>query len=184
MRIERSNFFILTGGPGAGKTTIIEELRRRGFLCVDEVARAIIQEQLRTGGNAMHTGDQIKFRDLMLARSIATYEEVVEREAPVFFDRGMPELVGYSHLIGTEVPDQIRRAVARYRYAETAFIAPPWEDIYCNDAERVQDFGEAVESYEAMVVTYPQVGYRLVEVPKGPVAARADFILNHVFPGS
>ena len=28
---------IITGGPGTGKTSIIEELKKRGYFCYDEI---------------------------------------------------------------------------------------------------------------------------------------------------
>ena len=42
--MDPQNLFIITGGPGAGKTTVLTELQRLGFTCVPEVARQIIQE--------------------------------------------------------------------------------------------------------------------------------------------
>lgn len=94
MRIERDNFHIFTGGPGSGKTSVIEALKARGFSCVDEVGRQITKEQTAIGGNGHHGGDRLKYRELMLSRSIYTYQSIEEREAPVFFDRGIPDLVG------------------------------------------------------------------------------------------
>ena len=44
---------VVSGGPGAGKTTLLLELERRGFCCVPEVARQIIQEQVRDEGDAL-----------------------------------------------------------------------------------------------------------------------------------
>ena len=67
---ERPNFHIITGGPGSGKTSIIEALRERGYRCVDEVGRKIIREQVLIGGNALHWGDRAKFLELMLSRSM------------------------------------------------------------------------------------------------------------------
>ena len=55
MLIERNNFYIITGGPGSGKSTVIDALGKVGFLCADEVGRQIIQEQLKIGGDALHT---------------------------------------------------------------------------------------------------------------------------------
>ena len=40
---------VLRGWPGAGKTTVMAELERRGFRCAAEVARQIIHEQVRDG---------------------------------------------------------------------------------------------------------------------------------------
>ncbi|HEY0301038.1 MAG TPA: AAA family ATPase, partial [Rhizomicrobium sp.] len=92
----RENFYIFTGGPGAGKTTLIEALRARGYACVDEVGRAITREQLAVGGDIHHHGDRAAYRDLSLQRSIEDYLAVTETARAVSFDRGIPELVGYS----------------------------------------------------------------------------------------
>lgn len=180
MRITRDNFYIFTGGPGSGKTSVIEALKARGYACVAEVGRQIIQEQIAIGGDALHTADAVKFRDLMLSRSIYTYNRVRERDAPVFFDRGIPELVAYGDLIGVETPAYFRKAADLFRYNKRVFIMPPWPEIYAQDDERKQDYAEAVATYRAMAETYPQLGYELVEVPKLSVSGRVDFVLASI----
>ncbi|MEV0005113.1 AAA family ATPase [Micromonospora sp. NPDC050980] len=46
-----SRFVVVTGGPGAGKTTLVDALRRAGHACVAEAGRQIIQDQTgRQGG--------------------------------------------------------------------------------------------------------------------------------------
>jgi predicted ATPase len=50
-------FVVLTGGPGTGKTTLLEALRDNGFSVVPENARPIIRDQLAIGGYALHTAD-------------------------------------------------------------------------------------------------------------------------------
>ena len=177
MVIERPNFYILTGGPGAGKTTVLEALRQRGFGCVDEAARQILREQAAIGGDATHDGDRAKYRDLCLARSIAGYEASDERTAAVFFDRGIPEHKGWGLQVGAEEPAYVTEAIHRYRYNRTVFVFPPWEDIYCHDEERKHTFQHAVEVCVSIAETYRQCGYQPVEVPRLPVADRADFIL-------
>jgi len=181
MIIERSKFYILTGGPGAGKTTVLEALRARGFQGVDEAARQILKEQKAIGGDATHDGDRIKYRDLCLARSIEGYEAVEERAAPVFFDRGIPELLGgYGEPEGAPAAAHVAQAVARYRYSRTVFVFPPWEAIYCHDAERKHTFQHAVEVYGITNTVYRQCGYTTVDVPCVCVAERVDFILARV----
>ncbi len=46
-------FFVVTGGPGAGKTSLIEEFARRGFHTIPESGRAIIREEMASGGGAL-----------------------------------------------------------------------------------------------------------------------------------
>ena len=180
MIVQRPNFHILSGGPGAGKTTTLEALRRRGFLCVDEAARQILKEQAAVGGDATHDGDQVRYRDLTLERMIAAYEGVSERAAPVFFDRGVPELRDYAVPEGAKTPAHVADAIARYRYGPVVFIFPPWREIYRHDEERKHTFAHAEWVFEAVGRAYRAGGYELVEVPRLPVEDRADFILARV----
>jgi 2-hydroxychromene-2-carboxylate isomerase len=78
--VARNNFHIFTGGPGAGKTTVLEVLQARGYPCVEETGRKIIQEQKATGGNIHHNGDRIAYRDLMLSRAIYTANFAEQRD--------------------------------------------------------------------------------------------------------
>lgn len=181
MIFERPNFFVISGGPGSGKTSIIERLAQRGFLIVRESGRDILRQQHAIGGTSVHRVDPVAFRELMLARGIDDFERASEEtEVPVFFDRGVTELVGYCRLIGVPVPDHVRKAAEIYRYDRTVFITPPWPEIYANDPLRQQDEDEAVRTYAFAVEAYKEAGYVPVEVPKASVTERVKFILARV----
>jgi predicted ATPase len=94
------NLFVITGGPGAGKTTVLLELEKRGFRFAPEVARQIIQEQMRVGGQALPWADRNLYANLMLERSIQSYREHTPVSTPIFSDRGIPDTLGYARLIG------------------------------------------------------------------------------------
>jgi predicted ATPase len=178
MTMRRPNFYIFTGGPGAGKTTTLEALRARGYACVDETARQILKEQAATGGNATHDGDRAKYRDLMLARGLRDFRAMRETAAPLFFDRGIPELAGYGNPPGAGDPPHVTQAIAECRYNETVFAFPPWDAIYTHDEERKHTFEHAVAVYELVCAVYPTLGYRVVEVPRGTVEDRVEFVLG------
>jgi len=172
------NYFVITGGPGAGKTSIVERLAARGFPTVAESGRAILRQQVAIGGTAVHWADAAAYRELMLQRGMDDYERMsIEADGPVFFDRGVTELVGYCRLIGAPVPDHVRRAAELYRYNRLVFLSPPWPEIYANDDLRKQDADEAMRSSELAGEVYAEFGYDVVEVPRAPVADRAAFVL-------
>lgn len=178
--VARANFHIFTGGPGAGKTSVLEALRAQGYACVEESGRRIIREQAAIGGNIHHNGDRIAYRDLMLSRAIEDFEGMSAQIAPVFFDRAIPDLAGYCRLIGAEIPPLLRDAAARLRYNRDVFVFPPWREIYAHDTERKQDFREAVDTFDVIVAALPEFGYRAIEVPHASVALRVRFILDHI----
>lgn len=173
-----SRFFVITGGPGSGKTTLLDALEKSGYRRSVEAGRAVIQQQLATGGNALPWGDRVQFAELMLAWEIRSYEEARRASGLVFFDRGVPDVVGYLRLIGEAIPKHVKEAAEQYRYNRQVFIAPPWHEIFCQDRERKQDFEEAVRTYEAMMATYAELGYELVEIPKIPTAERVKFVIH------
>ena len=170
-------FFVLTGGPGAGKTTLIEALGRAGFATTIEAGRAIIRDQLAIGGPATHQNNPGLFAELMLAFDMQSYRQAMDKTGPVFFDRGVTELAGYHRMMGLPVPAHFRTAAEKFRYNTKVFVAPPWPEIFANDSERKQSLGEAVRTHDAAVKIYAEYGYEIVPLPKASVEERLRFIL-------
>ncbi|MCB9229852.1 MAG: AAA family ATPase [Deltaproteobacteria bacterium] len=174
-------FFVLTGGPGGGKTSLIEELKSQGYPCVEESGRQVIKDQLHREGHALPWKDKVAFRDLMISRDKKQYIEALRKKGPVFFDRAVPDSIGYSQLEGLPLPETLYEILrSEFRYQRLVFITPPWKEIYMNDSERKQNFDEAVRTYHTVAEAYRGLDYELVELPKGTVQERVLFLLNKV----
>jgi predicted ATPase len=171
-------FFVLTGGPGSGKSTLIDALERAGYARSVEAGRGIIQEQVWIGGHALPWGDQRLFAELMLSWEMRSYRLAEQLDGAVFFDRGVVDVAGYLRLVGLPVPDHVRKAVELFRYNSRAFVAPPWPEIFHSDAERKQDWDEAVRTYEAVADAYRSNGYELVQLPCVSVSERVRFVVE------
>jgi predicted ATPase len=180
MTTAHQNLIVITGGPGAGKTTLIDLLRDRGLCTAPEAGRAIIQDQTAIGGRALPWEDTDLFAELMLSWEIRSYRWALSRSGPVFFDHAVPCVAGYFRLLGREVPKHVDAAVAAFPYRREAFIAPPWPEIYRTDTERHQDWDEAQRTYDAMADTYRQCGYELVELPRADPRERLRFVLHQL----
>lgn len=180
MPIDNPKLFVVSGGPGAGKTTVLLELAKRGFPHAAEVARQIIQEQAESGGRALPWDDREAYTRLMLQRSIDSFLEHTPARQTMFSDRGIPDTLCYARLIGLQDEGNIQKACAEYRYARLVFLAPPWREIYVADQERKQDFEEAERTYRLMKETYRECGYELCELPKDVPEARVEFILKRL----
>ncbi|GAB3695001.1 AAA family ATPase [Nocardiopsis oceani] len=171
---------IVTGGPGSGKTTLVEYLAGLGYGRTVEAGRSIIRDQRTIGGPGLAWRDDTLFAELMLAWDMRSHREAAAHEGLVVCDRGVPDMVGYFLLRGLPVPEHVWEATRRFRYHRTAFVAPPWPEIFEGDAERHQSSDEAERTYEAMCEAYPACGYEIVALPRVPVAERARFLLDTV----
>jgi predicted ATPase len=175
-----NRFFVLTGGPSSGKSALIDALERAGYARSVEAGRAIIQDQMLIGGRALPWDDRSLFSELMLSWEMRSYRIAQHCAGPVFFDRGVPDVLGYLRLIGHSAPPHMQRAAETFRYYSSVFIAPPWREIFRQDRERKQDFDEAVRTYDALLTTYSECGYKLIELPRVSVDERVGFVLQNI----
>jgi predicted ATPase len=169
--------YVITGGPGSGKSTLIEALAASGIPSMPEAGRAIMQDQVAIGGYALPWSDRRAFAELMLSWEIRSYRAAVNLSGPVIFDRGIPDVAGYLRLSGLPVPPHVEKAAQTFRYHRRVFIAPPWPEIFTQDTERKQSLEEARATCEAMIETYSALGYELIPLPFDSVERRAQFVL-------
>jgi len=174
----KSNAIIITGGPGMGKTSVIEQFSEMGYHSVEETGRNIIQKELKTDGIRLPWLDKKGFAMAMFHQSLKDFQNLSEKSGLTFFDRGIPDVIAYLQLCNISIPETMWQAAKEKRYYPKVFITPPWKSIYVNDAERKQTFEEAVATYHIMKEIYSFLGYKLVELPKTTVLRRAKFILD------
>jgi len=130
--------------PRSGKTTLIDALAQAGCARSIEAGRGVIQDQMAVGGPALAWRDPKAFAELMLCWEMRSYHLAQEQAGPIFFDRGVPDVIGYLRMLGLPVPQHMEEAAAIFRYQRRVFIAPPWPDIFRQDSERRQSLDEAV----------------------------------------
>jgi predicted ATPase len=164
---------IVSGGPGSGKTALINALVGAGEICCAEVSRELIQEQRFCGGRALPWLDLEAFARECSRRMLERLA-TCEHTGRVFFDRGLPDLIGYLRRAGRMVPETL--LASAFHYTPLVFMAPPWREIYVNDAERPQSYSESVTLAAHIRGAYAELGFEIIELPRQSVAARVEHI--------
>ncbi|MDG2053048.1 MAG: ATP-binding protein [Flavobacteriaceae bacterium] len=170
------NKIVITGGPGSGKTTLISFLSENGFQCQHEISRDVILEAQKEGINQLFLTDPILFSKKLLEGRLKQFEDIHHFEnAPIFYDRGLPDITAYMDFTKMNYLDDFEKVCYNNHY-DSVFLLPPWKEIYKQDNERYESFKEAEKIHHCILKSYEKYGYEVIEVPFGTLASRMEFI--------
>lgn len=169
-------WYVLTGGPCAGKTTTINELARRGYPVLAEPARLIIDEKLAAGLSIEQIVTDPDWLPSVVRRAYQQ-ESAVPKDEMYFFDRALPDSLAYYGLAGLEQDDFFKTALKELRYSKVFLL----ELVdYEKDHARSETAEEARAIHVRIRQGYESEGYEIVPVPVMPVVDRVDYILRHI----
>jgi predicted ATPase len=167
--------FVITGGPGVGKTTVIEILRKGGYRVTDETAREIIEQEMAKGSDVLPWKDLQEFQVQVFLRQSEKEKSILESLMPVFLDRSIID--GYAYCILGKVtpsPEIVRLAPGRY---QKVFLLDRLSG-YVTDDSRIEDEQFAKDIHAMIEKVYADFGYEAVHVPVLEPEERVDFILS------
>ncbi len=169
---------VITGGPGTGKSSIINELIKRNFTCFEEVSRQVTLDARKDGIEQLFLTKPLLFSERLLEARTQQFIDAqsVDTNA-VFLDRGLPDVLAYMDYAESMYPKYFIEACEVHRY-DKVFVLSPWQEIFVSDNERYENFDQAVEIHHALLNTYKNFNYELLDVPFDTVPNRADFILD------
>jgi predicted ATPase len=169
--------YVITGGPGFGKTTLINLLSTLNF----PVGREAARELLFSSGSENEPDTVFHFpgdfeRKIAMDRLHFLLETAPDSIA--FADRGLPDQIAYSWYKKNDPSPFIEEIVKTNKYAPYVFITPPWKEIYRKDQVRKENFEEALAIHDQIVRAYLKYGYKIVNLPLVNPESRVQFILN------
>lgn len=171
---------VITGGPGTGKSTVIDALIKRNYTCMPEISRQVTLNAKKVGVDQLFLTKPLLFSELLLEGRISQYIEAEQKNSQlVFFDRGIPDVHAYMNYISVDYPKTYIQKSNIYRY-EFVFLMPPWQEIYISDNERYENFEQALAIHNHLERTYKNLNYPIIEVPIGSVDERIEFILSTI----
>lgn len=170
--------FVLTGAPGAGKTTIVNALRARGVAIVAEAATDVIAARQAAGVAEPWTEAGFLERVTALQR-----RRRLDVTTPVqVFDRSPVCTLALAVYSGRPVPrtlrDEVRRTAGLYDRRVLfvrllGFVTPTAARRIClEESLRFERIHEEV---------YREQGYELVDVPPAALEARVALVAGYLF---
>lgn len=170
----KTNWCVITGAPSSGKTSVIDELVRRGYQTEPEVARDLIEECLQRGMKI----EQVRARNDWLQNEILRLK--LERESKqdpdqlIFLDRGIPDSLTYLRIAGLDL-SAAKTAAQAFRY-RAIFIFERLSLVKDGIRTESDEIAQSIDL--ALEQDYRDLEYSPIRVPVMSIADRADLILD------
>jgi len=114
----QKEIIVIIGGPGTGKSTIIDGLIANGYCCYPEISREVTLEAKKQGIEQLFLEKPLLFSELLLEGRKKQFQNASqEPHEIVFIDRGIPDVLAYMHYIGDNYPDYFDAACREHTYS-------------------------------------------------------------------
>ena len=180
--MKKSQKIVITGGPGSGKTSLINALHQKGYAIFPEVSRLLIKTALENGVENYFEEKPLEFSATLLKERKAQYSTANKsNESLIFIDRGLPDVFAY--LAANKIPHNFDTAILTNHPYDHIIFLPPWKEIYQRDRERFESFTMAEQLGEKLFQFYSQLGYSPITIPPAPLTDRCELVINAIVDG-
>jgi len=170
------NWYVITGGPSSGKTTVINELVRLGYLAAPDVARDYISQEIANGRSLKEIrGNEAEFQRKVLKMKIER-EKKIPKNKIVFLDNAVPCSIAYYQICGLN-PQEVIKVCEKGRYKKIFFLE---QLSFEKDYARSENIEIVNNLNRLLKESYENLGYKVINIPVTPIKNRIQRILTKI----
>ena len=168
---------VISGGPGGGKTTIINSLKDKGYYCYDEISRELIQKYKKKYNQNIFFENPLEFSNILWKKREEQYKNSIiqKKYDKVFFDRSLLDITSYLEFIGKRNLN-LERKLKNLKY-DIIFLIKPTKKNYKKDFSRYEDFSQSIKIHNILERNYKNY-FKTINVPFEKLKDRLNFIID------
>lgn len=175
---KEKEWYVITGGPCSGKTTLIENLEKMGYSVMHEVARSLFESELRSG----KTKDMVRSDDKAFQKKLLRMKIEAERNIPeekiVFLDTAIPDSIPYFIISGINFDERTMKIFKKKPYKKIFLLEQlPFQK---EDNVRIEDNQLCARINRLIYETYSSLGYEIINIPILTLEERTRLILGRI----
>ena len=172
-----TNWYVITGGPSTGKTTIINLLTEKGYKTTIEHARHYIDTMKEEGRTVEEIRtNKRKFQLGVLDMQIEQEAELSPSDT-VFLDRAIPDAMAYYRFLKLEYDKILLDAMKEVAYKKIFILD---RLLFVNDYARTEDEQAQKLIHQLIIEVYQSLEFPVVFVPVISPDERVEFILKNL----
>lgn len=173
----KTNWYVITGGPCTGKTTVVELLAKRGYMTIAEQARHYINTQKIKGRTVEEIRNNKEQFQLDILNLQIREESTLDVNQIAFLDRALPDAMAYYEFLGLKYDNGLVAMCKKFCY-QKVFVLDRLPLI--NDYARLEDEDEQIRIHNLIIEVYSRFPCPVVQVPVLPPDERVDFIVQNL----
>ena len=175
--IKQTNWYVITGGPGSGKTTTVDLLNARGYKTTIEHARHYLDTKRSIGKTVEEVRkNKAVFQSGVLDMQVEQ-ENLLSPGDVVFLDRAIPDALAYYRFLHLPEDGELLKALSNISYKKI-FILDFLPLV--KDYARTEDATAQKKIHALLTEVYESLPFPVIHVPVLKPEERVDFILKNL----
>jgi len=170
------DWYVITGGPSSGKTTVLQGLTKLGYFTAPDVARDYINQEIANGKSLKEIRrNEAEFQRIVLKMKIER-EKKIPKNKTVFLDNAVPCSIAYYQTCGLN-PQGVIQLCRENQYQKIFFL----EQLSIKkDYARTENAKTLRKLNKLLKEGYKNLGYKVIDIPAMSIEERIQKILAEV----